>query len=342
MKLILLTEDWFNSYESFLINHPSAMVYYSIKFKYFLEKQTESISKYLIALDDNGNIKGILPLLIKDGPLGLVVNSLPFYGSNGGILAENDEAKHFLLAAYIQFIHENEIAAATLIENPLDKSYPYDKLKWDELDYRIGQLTDISGNYSSLEDLMVKFDSKTRNIIRKAIKSKVKIEIDNTQIDFLERTHVDNMSSIGGLAKESNFFENLRSVFEGGSDYNIYIAKLDGELIAAMLVFYFGKVVEYYTPVIVKQYRSFQPLSLIITTAMLDANEMEFKWWNWGGTWQSQGGVYEFKSKWGTIDINYNYYTIINNKAIYRASREDLLKYYKGFFVISFTRLETD
>lgn len=33
-----------------------------------------------------------------------------------------------------------------------------------------------------------------------------------------------------------------------------------------------------------------------------------------GGIWLTQGGVYDFKKKWGTIDKNYFYYTTIFDK----------------------------
>ena len=341
MKVILLSEDWHLQYEEYLLNNHSAMIYYSLKFKKFLKKQTDSSAQYYIAVDEHNNINGILPLMLKDGPLGIVINSLPFYGSNGGILSDSDDAKEVLLEKYLEIIRGNEIAAATLIENPLDKNYPYHKIQYDELDFRIGQLTDISGDFDSLEDIMLRFDSKTRNIIRKAVKSDVQIEIDNSQFEFLQKIHVDNMHSIGGLAKGPEFFENVQNIFEAGIDYNLFIAKKDDEIIAATLVFYFREVIEYYTPVIVKEYRSFQPLSLIIASAMLDGSRLGYKWWNWGGTWQTQGGVYDFKSKWGTIDLNYNYYTVVNNKQIYESSTEYLLKYYGGVFVIPFNKLKS-
>lgn len=341
MKTISLTVELESAYEDFLSKQSGAMIYYSLKFRSFLEKQTKAYSKYLVAVDDSDNIWGILPLFYKEGPLGTVINSLPYYGSNGGILSESKEAEEVLLQAYEKILLEDRIASATLIENPLNKDYSYSGIKCDEHDYRIGQLTNISGEYCDLEDLMVKFDSKTRNSIRKAIKSNVEVEIDNNKFHFLENVHLDNMNSIGGMAKKPIFFRNIRKIFQADIDYNIYIAKIDGDLVAAMLVLYYGQVVEYYTPVIVKEYRPFQPLSLIIAKAMLDANKRGHQWWNWGGTWATQNGVYDFKSKWGTIDINYNYYISILDKKLYSASRDDLLEHYSGFYVLPFKSLKS-
>lgn len=339
MKVILLTAERFEAYEKYVSTHQAGMLYYSLKFRDFLQRQTGSASQYYIALDKDEQVRGILPLMMKNGPLGMVINSLPYYGSNGGILADSPEAKKALLEKYIEIVKGENCAAATLIENPLDKDYPYEQIQHDELDFRIGQISNISGSFKDLEDIMIRFHSKTRNLIRKAIKSNIIIEIDNDQFEFLEKTHNDNMNSIGGLAKGADFFQNVQSIFKAGTDYNLYTAKMNGELIAATLVFYYGSVVEYYTPVIVKEFRSFQPLSLIIASAMLEASTRGYKWWNWGGTWQSQDGVYDFKSKWGTVDINYNYYVTVNNKDIYNASKKDLLEHYSGVYVVPFNKI---
>ena len=342
MKVTVLNDDRQDEYMRFLSNQDCSMIYYSLKFRSFLEKQTNSYSKYLLAIDTFNEIKGVLPLLFKDGPLGTVVNSLPFYGSNGGVLSENKEAEDVLLKEYINLLSGADILSGTLIENPFHKKELYKTLQCDELDSRIGQFTDISGNYQNLESLMIKFDSKTRNIIRKAIKSNVEVEVDNNKFDFLEATHIDNMKEIGGLAKNSSFFKNIINTLEPSKDYNLYIAKKDGVPIAATLVLYFGQIVEYYTPVIIKEYRTYQPLSLIISMAMYDANKKGYNWWNWGGTWESQRGVYEFKSKWGTIDMDYKYYITIMNKKVYDSSKNELLKYYSGFYVLPFSALNDE
>lgn len=341
MKVLELSENHLTAYEVFLKSQKTAMIYYSLKFKTFLEKQTSSFGLYFIVTDESDNVCGVLPLLIKDGPLGKVLNSLPYYGSNGGILASSVSAGNLLFQKYLEVINSREFIATTLIENPLDKNYPYYKINATELDYRIGQLTNIKGVFVDLEDLMLRFDSKTRNVIRKAIKTNVQVNIENDKFDFLKNTHFANMESIGGLAKDDTFFKNVSSCFQEGVDYNIYVARVDEELVAATLVFYFGKVVEYYTPVIVKEYRSFQPLSLIIATAMYDASELGYEWWNWGGTWQSQGGVYDFKSKWGTEDKEYTYYVSVFDKELYNCSKEDLMNQYSGFYVLPFSSLNS-
>ena len=74
---------------------------------------------------------------------------------------------------------------------------------------------------------------------------------------------------------------------------------------------------------------------------MLDAIEHGYKNWNWGGTWLSQEGVYNFKKKWGTSDYPYYYYTKIFNEELLTLSPDYLVNNYRGFFVLPFSKLKT-
>lgn len=341
MRVVLLTEKYFDRYEKFLHSQQGAMIYYSLKFRDFLKLITSGEPEYYIVVDSEGEVTGVLPLFNKTGKYGKVLNSLPYYGSNGGILSSDEESKRLLLNKYLEILDSGDVAASTLISNPLDLNYDYNLVQTTDSDFRIGQFTDLSGRISSLEDLLLRFHSKTRNIIRKAIKSEVKVSIENDMFGFLQETHFENMETIGGLAKSQTFFNLIPKIFEESKGYNIYVARFEGIPVAAVLLLYYGKVVEYYTPVIVKEFRHLQALSYLIAQSMLDANTKGFSLWNWGGTWQSQGGVYDFKSKWGTDDREYTYYISVFNKELYGASKAELLKEYSGFYVLPFSMLKS-
>lgn len=147
------------------------------------------------------------------------------------------------------------------------------------------------------------------------------------------------MIEIGGMAKPRRFFDLIPSYFEAERDYRIYVAKIGNELVAAVLVFFYNRVVEYYTPVIKKEYRDTQALSAVIFRAMCDAADSEFAWWNWGGTWLSQDGVYRFKSRWGTKDMRYKYLIQVSNAAVLDTPRTELATSYPYFYTVPFSIL---
>ena len=330
-----LEKEDYHIYENFLLSFRESLFYFSTKYKDFLEELLEVESNYLILMN-LGKIQAILPLMYKDGKFGRVVNTLPYYGSNGGILSTSDEATAFLLDYYYTFI--KEVSASTYIENPLSE-FKLD-LECDILDKRIGHWTQLEFFEDYEENIMAVYHSKTRNLVRKGIKLGVEIEIDNSKMDFLYETHCANMADINGKSKDKRFFKLIDKHFTKGKDYNIYIAKYANNIIGAVLFFYYNDIVEYFTPTVVKEYRSYQSTSAIIYKAMVDASKNGFKWWNWGGTWLTQDGVYHFKKRFGAIDKEYRYFIKINNKDIYNASKEELLEEYDNFYLIPFDKLK--
>ena len=72
---------------------------------------------------------------------------------------------------------------------------------------------------------------------------------------------------------------------------------------------------------------------------MTDASVQGYAWWNWGGTWLSQEGVYRFKSRWGTKDMPYRYFTSVHNPEILKVSPAELLAWYPSFFTVPFSVL---
>ena len=340
MRIETLQPSHLEAYDRFVGKQPDGMLFQSVRYLSLLSELTAGKQNTLLAFDGAGEVAGALPMMALDGPCGRVLNSLPFYGSNGGVLGAAAGARHALTEAYNELVAEPGVAAATLIGNPLS-DVDYTALRYDLKDERIGQFTPIAFPGSHADALMGSFHYKTRNMIRKAQKLGVEVRVDNSQLDFLIRVHQENMGEIGGLAKSHRFFDLATSHFRPGQDYRIYVAYLDGQPVAAVLLFYFNRIVEYYTPVVLKEFRETQALSAAIYAAMREASEQGYSWWDWGGTWLSQEGVYRFKSRWGTKDTPYSYYTTLCNKELLHMTREQLLTAYPFFFTVPFSALQT-
>jgi hypothetical protein len=340
MRIKALDSSLSERYESFLLARTESLLYQSWRYQSLLIDLLGCRQQGLVALDDQNNILAALPLMAIDGPLGIVMNSLPFYGSNGALIGENLEACTALRAAYREILNAPDLAAATLIENPLLPGGA-NGLSYDFIDERIGQLTPLPSDGDPEASLMQSFHHKTRNMVRKAHKLGVEVEVDNDALHFLVAVHEENMRQIGGLAKPKRFFDILPLYFRPEQDYRLYLARLGGERVAGVLVFYYNRTAEYYTPVVLNEYRNSQALSAAIFRAMCDASAQGYTWWNWGGTWLSQDSVYRFKSRWGTLDFPYRYFTSIHNPDILLASSSELLSAYPSFFTLPFSVLST-
>ena len=200
-------------------------------------------------------------------------------------------------------------------------------------------MTDLSKR-DDFEGLLGRFESSARRNVKKALREGITVEVDHSQLNRLCEMHEQNILAIGGIPKSREFFGLIPQYFIPVKDFDLYVAKRDGVIIAGLLIFYFNQTVEYFTPAIDSEYRSDQPLPLIIITAMAEAAKRGFKWWNWGGTWESQTGLYRFKSKWGAHEKKYSYYTQLNDPSILTWPKERILSTFPHFFVVPFSALQ--
>lgn len=333
-----------DEFRDYILGNPRTLLYAEPRFMVLIAEHLSALPFWLVARRGNV-IVGLLPFLVKEGPLGPAYNSLAYYGSNGGVIqnASDTEAKVALIEAFYCDAKDACAVSATIITNPLECDAEfYDKQTgYTFRDERIGQITHFP-LIARDDDLVTHFqDPRPRNI-RRAIKEGVKTDKGHKEsLNFLYSTHVDNITAIGGLPKARSFFEAIEKHMVP-EDWAIFTATIQGKPIAALLLFYFNKTVEYFTPVIVEEYRHTQALSLTIYAAMQDAIKKGYANWNWGGTWLSQGGVYDFKKRWGTTEYRYFYYTRLYNSLLTTCEPVYLQEHYPGFFLIPYKNLAGD
>ncbi|MCH8335197.1 MAG: hypothetical protein IIC61_04810, partial [Proteobacteria bacterium] len=58
----------------------------------------------------------------------------------------------------------------------------------------------------------------------------VAVEIDNGAMGILQELHQTAMLEMGGTAKQDAFFELVPQLFLPGDEYNVYIARYEGEV----------------------------------------------------------------------------------------------------------------
>lgn len=319
---------------SFVANHAQGLIYYQPAFRRYLMAVLGAECRSLLAFED-GRLTGVLPVLAKTGPYGTVINSLPFFGSNGGVLAETPQAEDSLRQEYSRLAGEG-VVAATWISHPFMEATPP---VHDFFDERIAQWTDLSpekgwGGQKSI-------DASARRNIQKALSNEITVRETATALDFLESVHRENMAAIGGLPKPKEFFSCLPEAMMFGRDWRLYLAERHGEPLAALLTFEGGRTVEYVMPVVKESARSLQPTAAILWHAMNDAAARGYTRWNWGGTWLTQEGVYRFKKKWGAKERRYQYFITLNDSSLRLMKAADLSAAYPFFYTLPYSSLLT-
>lgn len=345
----ILDDSTIDAYDSFVRKHEQSLVYHSVAYRNFLKKFLKKSQDFYILGYDNDELVAVLPTFCISNNRYKVLNSLPFYGSNGGVLIRSDyDAKNIyskILGYLNDFCSQELISAYTVVTSPYEKNFNlYEQYtSYDTLDSRIGQITFLPNQASHSEIpnvLMNLFHTKTRNMVRKGLKYNFKISPSGHRedFDFLFNTHKKNIESIGGIFKPKEVFDSVITNFQRVTDYDIWIARdpQSEERIAALLILYFNKTVEYFTPVILEDFRHTQVLSALIFKAMIESTKRGYSYWNWGGTWHSQEGVYRFKQRWGSHDLPYFYYTKVLDKSLLDLKKEDILALFPYYYVYPF------
>lgn len=335
-----LGESCADTYAAFVDKHPDAMLYHSCRYRSLLLDLLGCRCDTLVA-HSGDDIQGVMPLMSTKGSYGRVFNSLPFYGSYGGVLATNADAVRALWRGYQDLLAGADVCAGTVVANPFCSDQRcYGDAPAGMIDHRLLQYSALDSGADFPARLLARIDSSSRRNIRKAERDGVKVVVDEAQIDFLANCHISNMQEIGGKPKSRAFFDSLASHFRPGRDYRLYVGKIDEVTVSALLLFYYGDYVEYFVPVTIQEHRNAQPMALILFQAMCEAAREGYRIWNWGGTWESQTGVYRFKKKWGGSERGYDYLIkVVDPHFLEYADQDELVASYGDFYVVPFRLL---
>jgi hypothetical protein len=320
-------------YERFLLSRPGSLLYASLKYRDFLKALLGCRDEYLLAVE-GGAVRGVLPLMVATSGGRRVYNSLPYYGSNGGAVADCPEAAAALVAEYNRRTAAPGVVAATVVDSPFEP--PAAGYARTTGDWRLAQWTDLRPDDGDREHLLARVDPSARRNVRKALAAGVRVETGGAEMPRLREIHRRNMAAVGGRCKSDRFFECAPRYFDEGRDWELYVARHGGAVIAGLLLFYYHRTVEYFTPAAEEAHRPLQGLPLLVATAMAAAAARGLTRWNWGGTWITQEGVYRFKKKWATSEARYRYHTRVNDPDLLRQTPRRLLEDFPDFFVLPF------
>jgi predicted N-acyltransferase len=339
-------------YHTLTLNSRDSMFYHSLKYMRFLASFIGATPFTLICFEGD-NILGALPAFIKHHSDGAVLNSLPFYGSHGGVIlrkgVQGDQARRTrdrLLDQLMQECSELDVALCTIITSPFDVGLADYKrgLSPRYVQDRIAQMVALPPREQE-SDLAARFESRCRRSIRKAVRSKISVRVmredEPSLVDRIYEMHTENMQKTGAPVKPKVFFERIHEFFDLHQDYEIYVAECQGQTIAALLVFYFNGVAEYFVPAVDVEHRELNPMHLILVSAMTDASRRGMSIWNFGGTHQVMDGVYLFKRSFGAKDYHYHYLTAAFSdlSRSIRLTPSEMRSTYTWFYVLPYSAL---
>jgi hypothetical protein len=327
----------------FILSNRAAQLYHTATWRQVIENETGSSAVSVITRGDDGEISAWMPLFLKQGPIGTIANSSPFFGSHGGILAESATAFDTTLRTALDYLRSQDVLSLNVIHGLND-----------ELNARYAEVAQVAGEVSRVahvknlqgmadrNDLFESLAGMTRsNLRRKCWKSGIAVERDESSqaVSQMLGWHRNQMRAMNIEPKSPTFFESLSNGLPNdGVEGRLYVGRLDGEMVAALFVCVWREWVEYLTPAFDLEHRHIQPLSAVIFDAMHDCALDGLSHWNFGGSGKNLSGVKAFKESWNGANIDYRYYIFDtgNVEDVRRYAQENGNRGYEGFFLYPF------
>lgn len=323
-------------WDEFLRGRPDGVLGHSIAYRDLLASALACEPEYLVARE-GGEIRGVLPVMWSADAGGRICNSLPYYGSPGGPVSADSRAARALIDAWDERASDPGTLAATMIENPFsagDWPEPLHELT----DERISQFTILPPGGGERE-VMAGISPEARNNVRRAGRRGVTVERDNGALEEVRRIHEEVMEGHATPPKSRSFFEAIPSHLRPVEDFDIWVARVAGEVAAALLVIRFNGVSEYFTSGTRAGFRSHDPHPALVFEALVNETRNGARIWNWGGTRLGMAGVFHFKRKWGSRERRYRYFVHLNDQSLRELSSDELMARFPNFYVLPFSAL---
>jgi FemAB-related protein (PEP-CTERM system-associated) len=276
-------------WDQFVLEHCHGTPFHLLAWKRTIEESFHYQPIYLLVRDEAG-IRGVLPLFfVKNCIVGRILLSTPF-AVYGGILADSDRARRALYA------HANSLAT---------------KMGCDYVEYRNGYPEQCAGVSNVLRyvafsqplvveeaALLESLPKKTRNMVRKALKTAFEVRSGIRNPELLDEIHSRNMRRLGTPNFPRKYFERLIANF--GPMADIREVWLDDVLMAASLNIYFKKDMHTYHAASDTRHNALGPNTFMYYHHLRWAGQNGFETFDFGRC-KRNTGVFEFKKHWNTV-----------------------------------------
>lgn len=159
--------------------------------------------------------------------------------------------------------------------------------------------------------LYAAFSANTRRNIRKALRSKLKIEIDNRKsgLQSFYRLHCLTRKRHGLPVQPKRFFNNLYKNFIKQAKGDIFVAKFKGRPVAANFYLYSDDVVTFKFGASDKNFQATRPVNLLFWQSIIYYAEKGFRLLHLGRTSIKNSGLLRFKRGWGAKESRLVYHS---------------------------------
>lgn len=319
MKLSRLSPDKYDQWDSFLLNHPDSTFFHLTKWMKILEDYGFGEPFYLF-LEEPAGIMGVLPLyLVYVFPLGRGLISI--LDCNGPLIQNNEQGKDYFKKS-LQMLEEEAkkqnicfVKLRLQASSPLNSFIPTSYVKYNEY------CTFILDLEEGAEKIFKnRFDKKTRNAIRKAIKLGLESNEKPPTVDTYWRFYEETMIRSRGILdkRKVNLFRIIWDRLEYGRDFITLTAMFKGKPIAGIIAFLFKDSAYVWYNASLSKFLHMNPNEFLYWKLIEKVVDMGFKYLDFGPTpLRPSEGHFLFKSHFGGIIMPFNDYAYFPSKLRY-------------------------
>jgi FemAB-related protein (PEP-CTERM system-associated) len=269
-----------------------ASVYHDITWKEIVEATFGHRTHYLQALDEQGRVAGLLPLVhLKSLLFGSFLVSMPYY-NYGGIVADSPESRDILLREAIAIAIEQgarhiELRHTEPLEGPV-------QTKTEKVSMRLQLPVDAAPLWAAL-------GAKLRSQIRRPQKEGMSARIGREeQLDAFYRVFSTNMRDLGTPVYPKRFFEAILARFPTNTWLcSVYTGR---EAVASGLLIGFRDRLEIPWASSLRAYNLYSPNMLLYWSALEFACQRGYREFDFGRS-SRDAGTYRFKEQWGAKPV---------------------------------------
>jgi FemAB-related protein (PEP-CTERM system-associated) len=308
MHIELLSHKNEEKWDKFINGSNRAGIWYSLEWMKILKNEYKYKPFYLIAVDNQGDCCGVLPLFhVRSFITGNRLVSLPF-SHNCGPLAVSNEILVLLLERAKKLVSDLQ---CDYLELKMEDTIPNEVVEKSGLFENRYYYTSILKLSRDPDELWKKLDARrTRWAINKARRSGVKIcrEVSEDDIKIFHDLKVATRKKHGSPTPSLRFFKNLMQAFHEKGLLRLWLAKYDEQVVSGLMFYSYKDTV---TPAYIasdEKFNSFMPNNLLYWEAIEWACKNGYQYFNFGRTEPGNETLLKFKSKWGTDNFKIPYY----------------------------------
>ncbi len=287
IEVLLWSQDEEQQWRAFVEDAPTATICHHFTWQSVIQAAYGHKPFYLLAREE-GQVRGVLPLiLVKSRLFGASLTSMPFL-DYGGVCTEKEEVAKALVCRAQALMREH---GADSVE--LRQRTPTGNDGAVRLD-KVGMVLDIS---AGSEALWTSLPAKTRNQVRKAQKSDLKVEVGGGELlDEFYGVFVENMRDLGSPVHHKKFFAHIFEQF--GEQVRLFVVRDQQQTIGGLICFFFRDTVTVPWASSLRRYIVKCPNNILYWEALQYACVHNYRRFDFGRS-SIDSGTYAFKKQWG-------------------------------------------